>query len=139
MELIALRKFKRLVHLSFIVFIVYLIVSFLKHKDEHILNYEYDTFTQKSIDEMRKPTVKVSSIQQMDKVKLNKSTRYSILFQYILWQLFHTLVNFSLYFEVDMPVTVKDIYISVKTSKKYHKERIGLILDTWYNWVKEEV
>ena len=69
MGLIALPKFKRLIYLSLIFFIVYFIVSFVKHKDEHILNHEHDIFTQRPIDEIRKPAVKISSMKEIDKVK----------------------------------------------------------------------
>ena len=34
---------------------------------------------------------------------------------------------------------MEDVVITVKTSVKYHEERISVIADTWYNFAKETV
>ena len=36
-------------------------------------------------------------------------------------------------------ITVDDIYISIKTSKKYHSSRLQVIIDTWFQHAKNQV
>lgn len=37
------------------------------------------------------------------------------------------------------PLELKDIFIAVKTTRKYHKSRVGLLIQTWISQAKEQV
>ena len=36
-------------------------------------------------------------------------------------------------------VTLDDVYISVKTSQKYHQSRLRIVVDTWFEQAKDQV
>lgn len=36
------------------------------------------------------------------------------------------------------PTTLNDIFISVKTTKKFHEKRLKLVLDTWFQFAKDQ-
>ena len=38
-----------------------------------------------------------------------------------------------------VPTRLKDIFISVKTTKSFHKTRLDLIIKTWFNLAKDQV
>lgn len=37
------------------------------------------------------------------------------------------------------PTTLNDIFISVKTTEKFHESRLKIVLDTWFQYAKEQV
>ena len=49
------------------------------------------------------------------------------------------IVNLQLIENTSNNINLSDIFITVKTSKKFHEGRIHLILQTWYNWARKEV
>jgi len=42
-------------------------------------------------------------------------------------------------FEGSGDVSLDDVFISVKTSKKFHSSRLKVILDTWFNLAPQKV
>jgi hypothetical protein len=48
-------------------------------------------------------------------------------------------IDYSLDISESRETELSDIFISVKTTKKFHNDRVGLLLDTWAHLAKDEV
>ena len=54
-------------------------------------------------------------------------------------EIFTSDIDYSLDFSESRPTELSDIFISVKSTKRYHKLRVELLLSTWARLAKDEV